>query len=190
MVSVVSADGDPVLVEETFYTSQQENSLILSEGYSSTSEIDQLRNELESHLASNSDELNLMLEESSRLLNDRSFDKADQYILSALEDYPNNSDLLVRRAEALAGMNGGSLDGEAFQILSRSLDNDHNHKPSLWLMALFNQQIGNHEAALIILNVLKQKMGDEKEFTDVLDKSIAVSISYIDHMNSPQKNVE
>ena len=103
-----------------------------------------------------------MLENSSQLLNDRLFEKADQYISTALETYPNSTDLLVRHAEALAGMNGGSLKGEPFEILSQSLDIDHFHKPSLWLMAHFNQRIGNHEAALLILNTLKQEIGEDE----------------------------
>ena len=190
-VPIVYAEGEGELAPINSGTSQQvEGAPGLPSAYTASSEIEQLSNELKSHLASNPGELNLILKQSSHLLNEKLFEDADQYIRSALEDYPNSSDLLVRHAEALAGMNGGALDGEAFEILSRSLDIDHNHKPSLWLMALSNQQVGNHDAALIILNVLKQQIGEEGEFIDVVDRSIAVSISYIDHMNNPQKKVK
>ncbi|MDC0435499.1 hypothetical protein OAM69_07685 [bacterium] len=189
--SLVYADGaDELVPSNSGNSSQQEGVSGLSSGYTESSEIDRLRNELKSHLASNPNCLQLVLEKSSQLLDDKLFEDADRYIRSALQDYPNSSDLLVRHAEALAGMNGGALDGEAFEILSRSLDNDHNHKPSLWLMALSNQQVGNHDAALIILNALKQQIGEESEFVEVVDRSIAVSISYIDHMNNPQKKVK
>ena len=190
-VPIVYADGEGELVPENSGTSQQgEGAPGLPSAYTTSSEIEQLSKELKSHLASNANELDLILKQSSHLLNEKLFEDADQYIRSALEDYPNSSDLLVRHAEALAGMNGGALDGEAFEILSRSLDNNHNHKPSLWLMALSNQQVGNHDAALIILNALKQQIGEEGEFIDVVDRSIAVSISYIDHMNNPQKKAK
>ena len=190
-VPIVYADGEGELVPDNSGTSQQgEGAQRLPSAYTASSEIEQLSKELKSHLASNPGELNLILKQSSHLLNEKLFEDADQYIRSALENYPNSSDLLVRHAEALAGMNGGALDGEAFEILSRSLDNNHNHKPSLWLMALSNQQVGNHDAALIILNALKQQIGEEGEFIDVVDRSIAVSISYIDHMNNPQKKAK
>lgn len=171
-------------------TPVHESVLKLPGGYSSLSDVDQLSDELKSHLASNPNGLNLVLAESSQLLKDRMFEKADELIRSARNDYPDSPDLLVRHAEALAGLNGGSLEGEPYIALGQSLDIDHRHKPSLWLMALFNQQIGNHDAALIILNALKQEMGDDSEFIDVVDQSIAVSISFIDHMSSPQKNLK
>ncbi|MFK8082269.1 MAG: tetratricopeptide repeat protein [Granulosicoccus sp.] len=171
-------------------TNQHDNKLNLPGRQPSASEIDRLSNELKSHLASNSVELNRVLEKSSQLLGDRKFAEADEFIRSARELHPGIPDLLVRHAEALAGKNHGSLDGEPFDIISRALDIDIRHKPSLWLMANFNQQIGNHDAALIILKVLKEEMGKESEFMDVVDRSIAASIALVEHMGAPEDEPE
>ncbi|MFK7858361.1 MAG: tetratricopeptide repeat protein [Granulosicoccus sp.] len=175
----------------------EDNSVLLEEGglqFSGTrlsaSEMNQLSSDLKSHLDSNSTELTIVLDKASRLLNDKMFAEADEFIRAARKDHPDNPDLLVRHAEALAGENNGSLDGEPFEILSRSLDIDIRHKPSLWLMAHFNQQIGNHEAALIILKVLKAEMGEESDFVDAVDRSIAASIALIEHIGVPEEEPE
>ncbi|MFK7996832.1 MAG: tetratricopeptide repeat protein [Granulosicoccus sp.] len=146
-----------------------------------------LSSEVSSYLDSNATQLNRVLQESSQYLNKRMFEEARQLVSAAQSDYPDVPDLLVRHAEALAGLNGGALEGEPFDILSRSLDIDHNHKPSLWLMALYNQQAGNHEAALIIFHALKQRMGSDSGLVEVVDKAIAISIAYIDNETSPVK---
>lgn len=159
--------------------------LLLPDIKSTSAETEQLRNELKSYLSSNPEGLIQILEQSGTYLNDRLFNKAVELISSARSDYPNNQDLLVRHAEALAGLNGGSLEGEAFDILSLSLDIDHKHEPSLWLMGLYNQQAGNHEAALIIFHALKQQMGSEGAFVEVIDRAVAISIAHIDSESSP-----
>lgn len=143
------------------------------------SQTGQLSDELKSHLSDDPAGLNLILSNVGELLGNRSFEEADKLITSARNEYPDSPDLLVRHAEALAGINNGSLDGKPFEILSKSLDIDKRHKPSLWLMALSNQQVGNHEAALLLFDALKREMGEGSEFTDVVDRSIAVSIAHI-----------
>jgi len=187
-VPKLQADGSKTVDENVVI--QEGVGLKLPLNQPSSSEIEQLTDELQSHLASNTAEFNQVLETSSQLLNDRKFEEAEKFIRIARDKHPDRPDLLVRHAEALAGKNNGSLDGEAFDVVSRALDIDIRHKPSLWLMANYNQQTGNHEAALIILKVLKEEMGEENEFMDVVDRSIAASIALIEHMGAPEEQPE
>ena len=73
----------------------------------------------------------------------------------ALISYPQSADLLSIKAETVAMLKDGSMQGEPFLLVQRALDINSNHRHSLWLAAVANRQFGNFQASYLLLEKLK-----------------------------------
>lgn len=71
--------------------------------------------------------------------------------------YPQSADLLSIKAETIAMIEDGSMEGEPFLLVQRALDINASHRHSLWLAAVANRQLGNYEASFLLLEKLKSR---------------------------------
>ena len=142
-------------------------------------EQEQLKRELENYLEAQPREYEEQLSRAIALFADKQFEDADKLLQSTRDQFPDQPDLLAHHAETIAMLNNGSFEGKPFDLLSRSLDLDSRHKPSLWMMALVNQQAGNHEAAVILFEMLKREMSPGSSSIEIIDTTMAVSVAEI-----------
>lgn len=149
-------------------------------GFYSKGEHEQLRKELDVYIADKSSEYKEQLSEAIRLFAHKQYEDADKLLHSTRSQYPDQPDLLSHHAETIAMMNNGSFTGKPFDLLSRSLDIDTRHKPSLWMMALVNQQMGNHDAAVILFQLLKREISPDGSSSQTIDSAMDVSVTYIE----------
>ena len=152
-------------------------------------EQEQLKKELDSYLNAKPRGYEKQLTQSLELIADKKYDEADALLQSTRNQYPDQPDLLAHHAETLAMMNNGSFAGKPFDLLSRSLDLDVRHKPSLWMMALVNQQAGNHEAAVILFKLLKREMPPGSSSVEIIDTTMAASVDKIEALPEPEPAV-
>jgi hypothetical protein len=134
----------------------------------------ELGKELEIFIADKSGEYEEQLSEAIRLFSHKQYEDADELLKSLRSQYPDQPDLLAHHAETIAMMNEGLFSGKPFHLLSRSLDFDIRHKPSLWMMALVNQQIGNHRSAVILFKLLKRQMSRDSGSSETIDTAMAM----------------
>ena len=145
-------------------------------GLYNSAEIDQVKKELNSYVADRSKEYEQELSQVNVLLENKQYEGASELLQSTRNQYPDQPELLARHAETIALMNNGKLSGQPFELLSRALDIDIQHKPSLWMMALINQQMENHEAAVILLKLLKREMPPDSNSIETINSAMAMSM--------------
>ncbi|ASJ74276.1 tetratricopeptide repeat protein [Granulosicoccus antarcticus] len=149
------------------------------DSYASREQI-KLKKELEKYLKAKPGEFEVQLSQAKVLFDQQQYEEADALIQSTREQFPDQPDLLAYHAEIIASMNNGSFAGKAFDLLGRSLDIDNKHKPSLWMMALVNQQSGNDEAAVILFELLKREIPPDSNSIELIDAAIAFSVTRVD----------
>ena len=149
-------------------------------------EVDQVKKELNAYVADKSLEYRQELSEINTLLANKQFEEANQLLRSTRQQYPNQPALLARHAETIALMNNGKFTGEPFDLLGRALDIDIKHKPSLWMMALVNQQMGNHKAAVILLKLLKREMSPSSGSIETINSAMARSMVEIENQSETE----
>lgn len=145
-----------------------------------------LKKELERYLDSKPRPFEEQLSRAMELFANGKHEDADVLLQSTRIQFPDQPDLLALHAEVIAVMNDGSFEGEPFDLLSRSLDLDVRHKPSLWMMALLNQQMGHHEAAVILFRLLKREMPPGNSSVELIDTAMAVSMNQIETLPEPE----
>lgn len=96
------------------------------------------------------------------------FAKADTALRRALELDDQDPDTLAQLAEATAMQRGGALVGEPAEFLQRALDIDATHEQSIWLMAMANQQSGEHKAAIVMFDQLAKKARDNPQALEAI----------------------
>ena len=168
--------------DSTIDGSEKADTVEESEPYA-VREQEHLKRELENYLEAGPREYEEQLSQAIVLFADKQFEDADKLLQSTRDQFPDQPDLLAHHAETIAMVNNGSFEGKPFDLLSRSLDLDSRHKPSLWMMALVNQQAGNHEAAVILFEMLKREMSPDSSSIEIIDTTMAVSVAEIEALS-------
>ncbi|MFK7856714.1 MAG: tetratricopeptide repeat protein [Granulosicoccus sp.] len=153
---------------------------IVESGNHTDRQREQLRQDLETYLDEQPREYEVQLAEALQLFAEKKYEDADELFETLRSQFPNQPDLLAPHAQTLALINDGSFDGKPFELLSLSLDIDSGHKPSLWMMALVNQNMGNHEAAVILFKMLKRELSAEVKSIETIDAAMAMSMLQTD----------
>lgn len=81
--------------------------------------------------------------------------------LKALQ--PDNPEVVVRLADAIAMTQGGVLGGEPESLISEALQLQPNHPQGLWLFGIAKEQQGAFDEALAIFNRLAPMVANEPE---------------------------
>ena len=149
-------------------------------------EVDKVKAELSAYVADKSAEYKLELSQINTLLGNKQYKEASELLQSTRKKYPNQPALLARHAETIALMNDGKFTGQPFDLLGRALDIDVKHKPSLWMMALVNQQMENHEAAIILLKLLKREMPEGSDSIETINSAMAMSMMEIENQTESE----
>ena len=143
-------------------------------------EDEQLRVAVETYLADDSKEYDFVLAEAVHLLEQMQFADAANLLESARARFPDQPDLLAQHAEAIALANNGSYEGEPFNLLNQALEINNRHKPSLWMMALVNQEAGNHEAAVMLFKLLQREILSDGGESEIVDAAMAMSVERLE----------
>ncbi len=142
----------------------------------SGTELEEVKKELNAFVADKSKKYQIELAQVNEHLANKEYEEANLLLQSTRDQYPDQPELLARHAEVIALMNNGQFSGQPFELLSRALDIDIKHKPSLWMMALVNQQLGNHEAAVILLKLLKREIPPDSNSIETINSAMAMSV--------------
>lgn len=102
---------------------------------------------------------------------------------------PDDPNILLRYADAIALNNGGSLYGKPITLIERALKIDPENKYALWLIGIANSELGEYQTALNFWNKLLPKLKNDPESEKQLLKMIDVARSKTNHNNS-EKNHE
>lgn len=99
------------------------------------------------------------------------FEEASSTLDGALLLYPESADLLSIKAETLAMLNEGSMQGEPFLLVQKALDINSGHRHGLWLAAVANRQSGNYEASYLLLEKLKTRYSTESDSYEMVTET-------------------
>lgn len=100
------------------------------------------------------------------------FDQA-VFALQRLDELePNNADILIRYADAVAMANKGLLEGKPLSLIRKSLEVDPNQPQALWLSGMYAAQKGQMEDALAFWARLKPLLKDQPQLAGEIDQMI------------------
>lgn len=91
-------------------------------------------------------------------MNISEFDKAAQALRRSHDVVPDNTEVMVRLADALAMTRNGEMRGEPTQLLARTLDLDPQHPQALWMMGLAKRDLGDYAGAIISWEKLVEQL--------------------------------
>ncbi len=104
------------------------------------------------------------------------YEKSTHAWQRAFELDAQNPNVLAQLAESIAMQRSGSLSGEPRQYLTQALLIDPNHEQSIWLMAIADQQMGDHQAALIKFRHLLTGVAGNATAMDSINQMMALSL--------------
>lgn len=103
--------------------------------------------------------------------------KAAEALARAYALAPENPDVILGYAEALASLNNNSFEGRAGELLSEALAIDPNHSSARWLSGIAAFQRGQYSAAAVTWQKLVAEMDPASDEAKELTEYIAVARS-------------
>lgn len=110
----------------------------------------------------------------------RAMERFDDFLRATASAYalaPNEPDVLVEQAEALALSTTRRLDGESRRLLEQALAIDGAHQKALWLLGTSEMQAGNHAGAIDYWQRLRALLPEGDSVTAGVDTQIAAAQS-------------
>ena len=105
------------------------------------------------------------------------FDKARSALETAVSLDDSDVPTIVQFAEATAMTKGGEMAGEPAAIVTRALSLDPDNEHAIWLGAIAQQQIGNHDVALQGFNRLAAMAQDNPQAMATIEEMRSRSIA-------------
>ncbi len=94
-------------------------------------------------------------------MNVREFDNAVVAIRRSLEVKPDNIDVMVRLADALAMARGGQMQGEPTDLLNKAIQVAPQHPQALWLLGMAQREQGDLQGAVRSWQTLLSLLGPD-----------------------------
>jgi len=132
--------------------------------------LDKLLPQLEERLAESPEDVDGWRLLGRSYLSVSNFEGAKKALLKALALDDSDVPTLAQLAEATAMTQDGSLAGKPMEYLKRANTLDPGNEHTLWLLAIAQQQAGNHDAALEGFNQLLALAGDDLQASSTIEQ--------------------
>lgn len=103
------------------------------------------------------------------------FEQAEAALREANKYDPDNIDVQIRLADAIALTQEGKLAGEPLQILKSALDTQPDHPQGLWLYGIALSETGDHAQAIGVWNKLLPQLSGDPQSTQQVEQLIATA---------------
>ena len=152
--------GEPKAITADYSASTQQ---VAAEGTQNRQDVDKLMNDLKQRLAENPDDARgwTIFARSSMALENYTDAVRGYERVNSLE--PNNPEILVQYADALAMLAGGVLQGKPDDLLKQALKLNPEQPQGLWLGGMAAQRRGEYQVALDLWSRLMPQLDEDPE---------------------------